>query len=48
MAALVPLAPLALGVLLLLLLWVRLKSFSYRLTNERLFSPSRLVGEACE
>jgi uncharacterized membrane protein YdbT with pleckstrin-like domain len=33
----VALAPLALGVLLLLLLWVRLKSFSYRLTNERLF-----------
>jgi len=33
----VPLVPLALGVLLLLLLWVRLKSFSYRLTNERLF-----------
>ena len=33
----VPLVPLALGVLLLLLLWIRVKSCSYRLTNQRLF-----------
>ena len=33
----VPLIPLALGVLLLLLLWIRMKSCSYRLTNQRLF-----------
>jgi membrane protein YdbS with pleckstrin-like domain len=33
----VPLVPLALGVLLLLLLWIRVKSCSYRLTDQRLF-----------
>ena len=33
----VPLVPLALGMLLLLLLWVKLKSCSYRLTTQRLF-----------
>ena len=33
----VPLIPLALGVLLLLLLWIRVKSCSYRLTTQRLF-----------
>jgi membrane protein YdbS with pleckstrin-like domain len=33
----VPLVPLALGVLLLVLLWIRVKSCSYRLTNQRLF-----------
>jgi membrane protein YdbS with pleckstrin-like domain len=33
----VPLVPLALGLFLLLLLWVRVKSSSYRLTNQRLF-----------
>ncbi len=33
----VPLIPLALGVLLLLLLWTRVKSCSYRLTTQRLF-----------
>ena len=33
----VPLVPLALGVLLLLLLWIRVKSCSYRLTTQRLF-----------
>jgi membrane protein YdbS with pleckstrin-like domain len=33
----VPLVPLALGVLLLLRLWIRVKSSSYRLTNQRLF-----------
>jgi len=32
-----PLVPLALGVLLLLLLWIRVKSCSYRLTTQRLF-----------
>ena len=31
------LVPLAFGVLLLLLVWIRVKSCSYRLTNERLF-----------
>ncbi len=33
----VPLVPLALGLLLLLLLWIRVKSCSYRLTTQRLF-----------
>ena len=33
----VALVPLALGLLLLLLLWIRVKSCSYRLTNQRLF-----------
>ncbi len=33
----VALVPLALGVLLLLLLWIRVKSCSYRLTTQRLF-----------
>ncbi len=33
----VPLVPLALGVLLLLLVWIRVKSCSYRLTTQRLF-----------
>jgi membrane protein YdbS with pleckstrin-like domain len=33
----VPLVPLGLGALLLLLIWIRVKSCSYRLTNERLF-----------
>lgn len=33
----VALVPLALGVILLLLVWIRVKSCSYRLTNERLF-----------
>jgi membrane protein YdbS with pleckstrin-like domain len=33
----VALVPLALGVLLLLLLWIRVKSSSYRLTTQRLF-----------
>jgi hypothetical protein len=33
----VALVPLALGALLLLLLWIRVKSCSYRLTNQRLF-----------
>jgi membrane protein YdbS with pleckstrin-like domain len=33
----VALIPLALGLLLLLLLWIRMKSFSYRLTTQRLF-----------
>ena len=33
----VPLIPLALGALMLLLLWVRLKSSRYRLTTQRLF-----------
>jgi membrane protein YdbS with pleckstrin-like domain len=33
----VPLIPLALGLLLLLLLWIRVKSCSYRLTTQRLF-----------
>ena len=33
----VPLVPLAVGVLLLLLLWIRVKSSSYRLTDQRLF-----------
>jgi membrane protein YdbS with pleckstrin-like domain len=33
----VALVPLALGVLLLLLLWIRVKSCSYRLTDQRLF-----------
>jgi membrane protein YdbS with pleckstrin-like domain len=33
----VALIPLALGLLLLLLLWIRVKSCSYRLTTQRLF-----------
>lgn len=33
----VPLIPLALGALVLLLLWIRVKSRSYRLTTQRLF-----------
>jgi membrane protein YdbS with pleckstrin-like domain len=33
----VALVPLALGMLVLLLVWIRVKSCSYRLTNERLF-----------
>jgi membrane protein YdbS with pleckstrin-like domain len=33
----VALVPFALGVLVLLLVWIRVKSCSYRLTNERLF-----------
>jgi len=33
----VPLVPLGAGVLLLLLLWIRVKSFSYRMTDQRLF-----------
>ncbi len=33
----VPLVPLALGVFLLLLLWIRVKSCNYRLTSQRLF-----------
>lgn len=33
----VALAPLALGLLVLLLVWIRVKSSSYRLTNQRLF-----------
>jgi len=33
----VALVPLALGVLLLLLLWIQVKSCSYRLTSQRLF-----------
>jgi uncharacterized membrane protein YdbT with pleckstrin-like domain len=33
----VPLVPLGAGVLLLLLLWIRVKSFSYRTTDQRLF-----------
>jgi membrane protein YdbS with pleckstrin-like domain len=33
----VALVPLALGVLLLMLLWIRVKSSSYRLTDQRLF-----------
>lgn len=33
----VALGPLALGMLVLLLVWIRVKSCSYRLTNERLF-----------
>ena len=32
-----PMVPLALGVLMLLLLWIRMKSCSYRLTDQRLF-----------
>jgi membrane protein YdbS with pleckstrin-like domain len=34
----VALVPLALGLLLLLLLWIRVKSCSYRLTDQRLFT----------
>jgi uncharacterized membrane protein YdbT with pleckstrin-like domain len=34
----VALVPLSLGVILLLLIWIRVKSCSYRLTNERLVS----------
>jgi len=34
----VALVPLALGVLLLLLLWIRVRSYSYRLTTQRLFA----------
>jgi membrane protein YdbS with pleckstrin-like domain len=33
----VPLAPLALGLLVLLVVWIRVKSSSYRLTSQRLF-----------
>ena len=44
----VALVPLALGVLLLLLLWIRVKSCSYRLTDSTVIRPSRLAGKARE